>query len=295
MSIDIKQNIQDAIKDFAKGKIFNNAIALFNSLGYKTERQSPLSKNTDKGFFDDFPHAEDKLNHKKAMPDNWKSIDLLFQLTQVEMSRQSFLFDTGKVDDTIIEAYLFFAIELKAGEYTRTQLSDITRELNKLFPMPVMVLFKIGNLLTLSVIKRRLHKRDYSRDVLEKVTLIKDINIENPHRGHIEILYDLSFDKLLSDFEFRNFVDLHNAWQKTLDSSELNKRFYKELANWYFWAVDTVEFPDDVEKDREKRNSINVIRMLTRLIFVWFLKEKDNLIPEELFDKKKLDNTNMNK
>ena len=134
-----------------------------------------------------------------------------------------------------------------------------------------------------------MHKKDESKDVLEKVTLIKDINIDNPHRAHVEILYDLSFDKLLSDFEFRNFVELHNAWQKTLDSSELNKRFYKELANWYFWAVDNVEFPDDVEKDREKRNSINVIRMLTRLIFVWFLKEKDNLIPEELFNKNKLD------
>jgi adenine-specific DNA-methyltransferase len=124
---------------------------------------------------------------------------------------------------------------------------------------------------------------------VEKVTLIKDISIETPHRAHIEILYDLSFDKLQSDFEFRNFVELHNAWQKTLDSSELNKRFYKELANWYFWAVDNVEFPDDVDKDREKRNSTNVIRMLTRLIFVWFLKEKDNLIPDELFNKKKLD------
>ena len=155
--------------------------------------------------------------------------------------------------------------------------------------MPVMILFKYENHLTLSVIKRRLHKRDESKDVLEKVTLIKDINIETPHRAHIEILYDLSFDKLQSDFEFRNFVELHSAWQKTLDSSELNKRFYKELANWYFWAVDTVEFPDEIEKNREKRNSINVIRMLTRLIFVWFLKEKDNLIPDELFNKKKLD------
>lgn len=289
MSLDIKDKIQQAIKDFSKRNLFDNTLQLFSSLGYKTERQSRLSKNTYRGFIDDFPIAKSRMNAKKILHDDWKSIELVFQLTQSEMSRQSFLFDSGKVDNAIIEAYLFFAIELSGKEYTRTQLSDITRELNKVFSMPVMVLFKHENSLTLAVIKRRLHKRDESKDVLEKITLIKDISIETPHRAHIEILYDLSFEKLQSDFEFQNFVELHNAWQKTLDSSELNKRFYKELANWYFWAVDNVEFPDDVEKDREKRNSTNVIRMLTRLIFVWFLKEKDNLIPDELFNKKKLD------
>lgn len=289
MSFEIKDKIQQAIKGFSKGSLFNNTIQLFSTLGYRTERQSRLSKNNYTGFIDDFPVAKSRMNEKKTLQDDWQSIELVFQLTQAEMSRQSFLFDSGKVDNTIIEAYLFFAIELSGKEYSRTQLSIITRELNKVFSMPVMVLFKYDNNLTLSVIKRRLHKLDGSKDVLEKVALIKDVSIDNPHRAHIEILYDLSFDKLQSDFEFRNFVELHNAWQKTLDSSELNKRFYKELANWYFWAIEVVEFPDDAEKDREKRNSVNVIRMLTRLIFVWFLKEKDNLIPDELFNKKKLD------
>lgn len=286
---DTKVELINAIAAFQNQSLFKASIGLFESLGYKTSRQSRLSKNSFKGFLDEFPEASNRMNLKKALSENWQSVDLLFQLTQGEMTDQSFLFDTGKVDNTIIEAYLFFAIELKSGEYSRTQLSDITREVNKVFSMPVMIIFKHGEFITLSIIKRRLHKRDSSRDVLEKVTLIKDIKVSNPHRAHVEILHDLSFDKLQSDYGFKNFVELHNAWQKTLDSSELNKRFYKELANWYFWAVDTVEFPDDVEKDREKRNSTNVIRMLTRLIFVWFLKEKDGLIPDDLFNKKKLD------
>jgi adenine-specific DNA-methyltransferase len=247
MSVEIKENIQTVVKEFSRGSLFNNAIKLFKTLGYTTERQSRLSNNTYKGFVEEFPIAIEKINPKRALVEendnNWNKIELLFQLTQSEMTKQSFLFDTGKVDNTIIEAYLFFAIELKGNDYTRTQLSDITRELNKVYSMPVMILFKYDKQLTLSVIKRRLHKKDEGKDVLEKVTLIKDISIETPHRAHIEILYDLSFDKLQRDFEFRNFVDLHNAWQKTLDSSELNKRFYKELANWYFWAVDNVEFP----------------------------------------------------
>ena len=53
--------------------------------------------------------------------------------------------------------------------------------------MPAMVIFQHGRLLTFAVIDRRLHKRDESKDVLEKVTLIKDINLGDPHRAHIDI------------------------------------------------------------------------------------------------------------
>jgi adenine-specific DNA-methyltransferase len=38
-----------------------------------------------------------------------------------------------------------------------------------------------------------------------------------------------------------------------------------------------------LEPDEVTRNATSVIRLLTRLIFCWFLKEKD-LIPDHLFD-----------
>ena len=142
--------------------------------------------------------------------------------------------------------------------------------------------------LTLSIIDRRLHKKDTSKDVLEKVTLIKDIDIANPQRAHKEILKDLSLHELYKKFEFHSFVKLHEAWKATLNISELNKKFYKELAYWYFWALQEVEFPKDELKDDKTRNPVNVIRLITRLIFVWFLKEK-NLIPDDLFNKRELD------
>ncbi len=44
----------------------------------------------------------------------------------------------------------------------------------------------------MAVINRRLHKHDESKDVLEKVTLIKDIRAANPHRARTEISFDLS-------------------------------------------------------------------------------------------------------
>ncbi len=171
---------------------------------------------------------------------------------------------------------MFFAIELKAkGKeqvWTRTDLSHITREVNKLFAMPAMLLFKHGDTITVSVIDRRLHKREASKDVLEKVTLIKDIRTLAPHRAHIEILFDLSIDELRRVHGFTTFPDLHKAWQKTLDTKELNKRFFRELSNWFFHAVDQTEWPADTEPDRDKRNAINTIRLITRLMFVWFLR-----------------------
>ncbi|WP_020602556.1 hypothetical protein [Spirosoma spitsbergense] len=299
-----KTAIQTALQQFATANLFDNAIHLFQTLGYNTERQNPLDEPTYAGLVEEYPQLAERINTDKARTAHWNQVNLLFQLTETEMNRQMGLFDSGKVNDTIIEAYLFFAIDLAAQSngkaYSRTALSEITRELNKAFPMPVLVLFKCGHTLSLAVVKRRLNKRDADRDVLEKVTIIKDIQLAEPHRAHIEILYDLSFPKLRSDYGFRNFVELHNAWQKTLDSSEINKRFYRELANWYFWALGEVKFPEeamprtsDPDNDRQSWNAQQVIRMLTRLIFVWFLKEKTAdgkpLIPAELFDRKTLD------
>ena len=152
--------------------------------------------------------------------------------------------------------------------------------------MPVFILFKNGEYLTLSVINRRLHKRDASKDVLEKVTLIKDIRFAAPHRAHIEILYDLSFDILYDRYRFTSFVGLHEAWRNTLDSEKLNKRFYRELATWYFWALREVTFPSQNKIPENTRNPINVIRLITRIIFVWFVKEK-GLIPESIFNRQK--------
>jgi REP element-mobilizing transposase RayT len=293
----IKTNIKETLQSFAKGNLTENSIELFKKLGYVTERCAPLYKPTYEEFKDTY--ITDKnlsagkagFDEAKAKTIEWKFVDLLFQLSKEEVLKETSLFDTKQVDRTAIETYLFFAIELSGEQYSRTELSVITREVNRLFPMPAMILFKHGKTITLSAINRRLHKRDESKDVLEKVTLIKDIVIENPHRGHLEILFDLSFDELKSKYQFTNFVELHNAWQKTLDTKELNKRFYSELFNWYLWAVRSVNFPNDIDDDKDDmvNNSENVIRLLTRLIFVWFIKEK-NLVPDSLFELKKLKN-----
>ena len=81
----------------------------------------------------------------------------------------------------------------------------------------------------------------------------------------------------------QDFDTLHAAWEQIFNIELLNARFYKELSNWYFWALPQVDFPADLEPDSEKRRATGLIRLLTRLVFCWFLKEKDGLIPEKLF------------
>ncbi len=286
-----KQAIQETLADFGQGRLAENALALFDALGYRSDKRIELAPNTAAAFCEAFD-AAGRLNPANALLAEWCSVDMLFQLTGDEVTnlgQARFPFDAeARVDNTIIQSYLFFAIELAGEHYTRSQLAGATREINKLFPMPVMILFRHGPCVTLSIINRRLNKRDEGRDVLEKVTLIKDIATASPHRAHIEILFDLSLDELYAKLGFGNFIELHNAWQKTLDTAELNKRFFREVANWYFWAVQNVQFPKAAGADPETRNATSVIRLITRLIFVWFLKEK-GLAPEALFDRKRLD------
>ena len=71
----------------------------------------------------------------------------------------------------------------------------------------------------------------------------------------------------------------------------LTKAFYQELSDWYAWAVKEVRFPNQIDDptDDDKYNAESTIRLVTRLIFVWFLKQK-HLIPDEFFDEQYIAN-----
>jgi hypothetical protein len=100
-----------------------------------------------------------------------------------------------------------------------------------------------------------------------------------------------------------SLVEISEAEEKTITAADIQKRhndafdveavtreFYREIANWYFWARDHAEFPKDAPLDADEKPSVPLIRLLTRLIFCWFLREKQNpqtgagLIPNSLFD-----------
>ena len=291
----LKIDIQRTLNNFADGNLAENATHLLNVLGYESQRTLSRSSNTLEAFLEDFD-SHKRMNREKALLHEWQTADFLFQLTVDEIEQQTqetiAFHENEGVDDTIYYSYLFLAVKLKGDTYSRTALANITREINKLYAMPALLIFQHGHALTFAIISRRPSQRDGDRDVLEKVTLIKDIDVVNPHRAHLDILAGLSLDALYHQHGFTNFLELHQAWQKTLDTSELNRRFFKEIADWYFWAVSQVTFPPDkggqggstdAGDDETLRNATCIIRLITRLIFVWFLKEK-NLVPNALFN-----------
>ena len=279
-----KAAIKETLNRFTTGDLVENARNLLNTLGYRSERVLALESNTAEAFIAAYDR-HGKLNRDRALTAEWSSIDLLFQLSGDDLTltdTTEWLFDPSQtqVDNTIIQSYLFFALRLEGSNYSRTQLSQITREINKLFIMPAMLLFQHGETLTLSIINRRLHASDPSRDVLEKVTLIKDIDFKDPHRAHIDILFDLALEPLNQTHGVHNFVELHRAWEKTLDIEELNKKFYRELFAWFEWAVTEGKFPTN--EKRTLKPEEHIIRLITRLLFIWFIKEK-GLIADALF------------
>ena len=71
------------------------------------------------------------------------------------------------------------------------------------------------------------------------------------------------------------------------DVETVTKDFFTEVANWYFWALKNASFPKNAPKEADGHDHISIIRLITRLIFCWFVKEK-GLIPDTLFDQKNL-------
>ena len=77
---------------------------------------------------------------------------------------------------------------------------------------------------------------------------------------------------------------LTDKLNQAFEIESLSRRFYQEVANWFFWAAKHVEFPMPPEtRNKESYTLQSLIRLLTRLLFCWFLKAK-GLIPNELFD-----------
>ena len=276
------ENLQRALSRFASGPLRGGAAELLETLGYRSER---TGEEQDTAEFLAWADARNQLTPKQREPfASWRRAAFVFQVTADEIAEQAGqaglsgqdAFDRGR-----IRSFLFLAVDLAAGAYARDSLTAMTRAVNRLFPMPVVVLFRHGSALTLAVVHRRAHRRDDERDVLEKVTLVKDIDLAEPRRAHLEILRDLALPRLRQDKGVRNFDDLHAAWEAALDIEALNRRFYAELFQWFERAVAQCRFPDDgAGRGGAERH---VIRLITRLLFIWFLKEKE-LVPGRLFD-----------
>ena len=295
------RTIKETLKSLATEDLPEAAKALFGVLGYRSERTLEGQSGNVEDFIAQFPAPKQETRtqetkSEKNLRDNATAIHVLFQVTndEIQDSGQGILLASKHFDKGLNKSYLFLAVQLKQSSYSRSQYAEFTREINKRLLMPAFLLFRTGGgpkdvRITLAFVQRRQHKRDDGRHVLGSVSLIRDIAPQEPHRAHPEILAELSLTNRLEWMRKHSkpetFDGLLAALLASLDTQELNKRFYKDLFGWFNQALRQARFPTDQKRNLSAQD--HVIRLITRMLFVWFIKEK-GLVAEELFIEEKV-------
>ena len=284
---ELKDEIAEALSGIHSTDFPTAAEGLLNVLGYHSDLKPSLSGDVGE-FISELPARTSNTQTESAFREAAKSAYVIFQITDAEIasSVQPGLFDSeASFDAGNNQSFVFVAVELAGNDYPRGKYAEFVREINKRFTAPTVVLFKTANCqLTFAFVNRRQHRLDSTRDVLGNVSLIRQIDLERPHRAHLDILAELSVMSCSQwmDSHSRpyNFDGLLDAWLNFLDTEELNRRFYHELFNWFKRAVEEITFCTDSLTIMSSEEQ--VIRLITRLMFVWFIKEK-GLIPKDLF------------
>lgn len=271
---------------FNTANLFEAATNLFQQLGIK------LNSNTAEPL-----PVKDLLKQHYKDNDTFKTIgktyfigiidNTVFQATGMFDANYSYK-EALQQGDKNYDGLMLFALEL-SKQPTRTEISDLTRTFNRIsqkMPVALVLKYKSGNeaCFSIAISERFKYKQNWRQgEKAGKVIILRDIHTENTHAGHQRILLDL-----VKPVGVNNYDQLHQHWLQVLDVNVLNKKFFQDLANWYFWALDNVSFPDDLEKKKDVRNATNLIRLITRVVFIWFIKEK-SLVPNALFNKDYLD------
>jgi len=90
-----------------------------------------------------------------------------------------------------------------------------------------------------------------------------------------------------------NFSSLDDI-QEAFNVEKLTTQFYNELFSWYQWSLSEsdgfeITYPNDISTDKDDRQiEEHLIRLITRLMFIWFIKKK-KLIPDSIFNTAVLD------
>ena len=280
---EIRTSLAQSVPDLAA-----DARQFFTALGYESQRKIPGSF-TAAEFLENIqlPTALKEGINETAFRENVKTAAVVCQFgdDEIDNAHSRGILPRGEFEPANIRSFVFIAIDLKPNKngYGRGVLARITRAINRRLAMPGAVFFRYDEdgtqAITLSFVHRREGKRDKTRDIIGRVSMLRGISRQTPHRGHLDILTDLTIKKRLAWMKENNkppnFDNLLAAWLNALDTEALNLRFYRKLLEWFKHTAQTCKFPDG-------KNEEQVMRMITRLLFVWFVKEK-GLAPPILF------------
>lgn len=238
---------------------------------------------------------------KNILKQNYKEIETFQLIDEV--------YTIGIVDDATFEGrdsieinhidkdyagILIFGVTLKkrANQMlpTRGQLAEITRAFNRqFFFTPVVVLFKYDQYLALANSERLTYKQSWREgEKVGKVSMLKDIKIQNTHSAHLNIIFGNPSKKTsglqIDSNKINSFEKIYQYWQKQFSIQTLNNDFYADLQDWFYYASQNIILPFKPDYYNEKENIKNfLVRLLARTMFCWFVKEK-GLINKELLE-----------
>lgn len=242
---DVLENIKFALQRYHNKDLYNNSLFLLDVLGYVSNKKLKLDSNPI--FFLNYFDPFNNLNKERANFSHWLKIEFLFQYTSEDIMPLTSNFVHSQLDYKIINSFIFLAVELKNDEYSKTDIKVISYFINKTFRSPCFIIFRYGQYITLSICDRRVNKRDYSKDVLEDIHLVKDINIYRPGETQLNSIYSLVLPVILEEHPVTNFIELHSVWVSLFDESkepfEFDSVEFYEIGNYYF---DRLRFDDAI-------------------------------------------------
>lgn len=294
MTTNFIEQIKEDLKSFASTSPLDAAKNLLSRLGvrYSTVTDDPI----DIGELYKKAAASVKAEIPKSVKAVFDRIETSWFLGGV--SEETFVgtetqtsFETAseKAGDQKHNGMFIFLLRMKDGApLTRTDAAQLTRGINRVMkskPATVFIVEGQGDktLLSIATCERTTYKQDWRPgEKLGRVSILKGINCASPHRGHLDILASMDVKKC------KTFDALYAQWQKVFSTDLLTKSFYHEIQDWYFWAMSKyvcVQFPNDLDDntDDEKYNAENLIRLITRMLFTWFMKAK-GLVNPDLFE-----------
>ena len=287
----------EALAAFTREPLFAAANTFLEHLGVKcsTQTEEPIP------FLDLYEEAAETVGADvpKPLRKIFSRVEKTYFVGRVDAD--TFAGKTEAVDfKTVAEkpkydGLFVFAVQMKDGEpLSRTETSHIVRGVNRLVkqnPATVMIVER-GNvgqglapktMLSIATCERTDYKQTWRPgEKLGRVSILSGIDCANPHRGHIDILKSMNVKKA------KTFDALYAQWQKVFSTSILTNKFYNELFDWYCWAIDPetdVYFPNDPDDDNDdyEGRDTKIIRLITRIMFVWFIRQK-KLVPDWIFD-----------
>lgn len=275
--------MEETLKLFTKDSLFDACSALLSRLNIYFNRQTAQAMQLTDLYETNMMSQELQVASDKLTATFFIGVvnDKTLQGNKDEGTIED---EINKTLDSHYQGMAIFAVQVRDGiQLKRNEQAVITRAFNRiLHQMPVTLFLLEGNQLSIATCERTKFKQEWRKDMgerLGRVIILRHIDCEKPNRAHLDILAQLRAEVCSS------FDDLYRKWMTEFDISLLNKQFYKELQEWFYWAVDEIVLPhyEDSNLDEEQQAKNFIVRMLSRLMFCWFIKER-GLIEKQLLE-----------